>query len=172
MQFVPDESQAKIKVPYLEDARKDFAPNYSSKRTETQAKAMITTELAKLGGGITTFSTGKYTDDDGRKRYGYEIRFLYSGATGIIRVAGLPVRNKTEARKKQAKVQALMNVYEWLRTAVTSQVFAPGNNPLLPHLLLNPGEEKEMTVGEYIQEFKGLPEQKNPLLIESEIVED
>lgn len=68
---------------------------------------------------------------------GYVIHFSLQGGPGAIRVAGLLIRLENEKKIKQVRVQALLNVRDWLKAAVTSQVFAPGNNVLYQHLLVD-----------------------------------
>jgi hypothetical protein len=60
---------------------------------------------------------------------------------------------------RQVRVQALLNVRDWLKVSVTQQVFSPGSHPLVVHLL-QPGTE-EKTVGQVWMESM-MP--KTPLL--------
>jgi hypothetical protein len=156
--FTPDQIEVRQDVPFFEDAKADFAPYYSaakSGRSVQSAQNEISVELAKLGGGVTAFVQGKFVID-GQERHGYEIRFLYGGMQGVIRVAGLPF--KADATKKKIDavlVQALMVVRDWLKAAVTSRVFTPGSDALIGHLLI-PGTDK--TVADYIRSQGSLPQ--------------
>ncbi len=156
IQFKLDELQVEIKTPYYEDARADFAPYYTAGRgtKETEAQAQIAAELGKLGAFIIGCFRGEYLVD-GHKRYGYEIRFSFGGHQGIIRAAGLPMKYPATERKVHLiRIQALLNVRDWLKSAVTTRVFAPGHSPLLPHMLLPDGET---TIAEYIAQQQMLP---------------
>lgn len=156
IQFKLDELQVEIKAPYYEDAKADFAPYYTAGRgtKESEAQSQIAAELGKLGAFIVGCFRGEYLVD-GCKRYGYEIRFSFGGQQGIIRAAGLPMKHPATDRKMHLiRIQALLNVRDWLKSAVTARVFAPGNSPLLPHMLLPDGET---TIAEYIAQQQMLP---------------
>jgi hypothetical protein len=153
-QFTPTDKHQVIQVPHIEDARADFAPHYRSRKTVIQAQAEVTAEMGKLGGGVIAFDEGYFGTGE-QKRYGYILRFVYGGAEGVIRVAGLPMKGrKTDAKIRQVRLQALLNVRDWLKAAVTSQVFSPGSEPLIGHLLV-PGTDK--TVADHIAEQGKLP---------------
>lgn len=136
-QFKPDEETVRgIEVPYFEDARADFAPYYRSRDTEAEARRAVLAELHKLD-AFATFHPGMFTVR-GEQRYGYEVRFHISGQPGVIRVAGLPFRGKATSQKvAQVRVQALLNVRDWIKTGITSQVFTPGYAVLVPFLLVD-----------------------------------
>lgn len=156
IQFKLDELQADIKVPNYEDAKADYAPYYQSGRNmkEPAAQAQIAAELGKLGAFIVGCFRGEYLID-GQTRCGYEIRFMFGGQQGIIRAAGLPMKHSaTDKKKHLVRIQALLNVRDWLKSAVTARVFAPGHSPLLPHMLLPDGET---TIAEYIAQQQMLP---------------
>lgn len=160
--FTPTESK-EAKAPYFEDARSDLAPYYNVKEwTVSKAKAAITAEIGKLGGAVTAFHEGYF--GDAPRRHGYLIEFVLNGAPGRIQVAGLPIRKMTDVKLDKARVQALLNVRDWLKTAVTSMIFSPGNNPLIPHLLNKGGK----TLAEFIAEQQDV---SVPLLL-GEIVEE
>lgn len=169
MKFVEDKLESpEIEVPYFEDARADVAPYYRSDAKERGAKSQVGEELAKLGGVVMAFHEGKF-EEQGITRYGYQIEFVYSGSPGVIRVAGLPIKNEeTDAKIRKVKVQALLNVRDWLKSSVTSQVFSPGSNPLLPHLLLNDGTT---TFADYIRIQQSLPrlDTGTQIVIENEV---
>lgn len=59
--FTPTEEQsAAIPVPYLEEARADFAPYYRAVQTIKQAQQAVITELGKLGGAAIVFQEGYF----------------------------------------------------------------------------------------------------------------
>ena len=159
--FVPLESEAvKDKVPYLEDARADYAPYYQPvNQTIAKAKNAIIAEMGKLGGTVLDFEEGNFGN-----RRGYVIRFVLNGKPGRIKVAGLPLKKFTPLKMDRVRIQALMNIRDWLKTAVTSMIFSPGNNPLVPHLLGKGG----ITLVELISEHNGI----DIPLLEGEIVKD
>jgi hypothetical protein len=114
--FTSTEETAANNAPYYEDARADFAPYYASGKSVKVAKAEVTAELGKLGGVVVAFREGFFGEGRGR-RYGYEIDFLLHDRHGLLRVAGLPMRRETEAKREQVRVQALLNVRDWLKAA-------------------------------------------------------
>lgn len=152
--FTATKNGGGIRVPYIEDARADFAPYYDIRnRTLAQAQTEVVNEIAKLGGGAVAFQEGYFGSDDA-KRYGYVLTFNYHGSPGIIRVAGLPMKAKvTDAKIEKVRLQALLNVRDWLKAAVTAQVFSPGSEPLMQYLLV----DGEHTVADYIATGRGLP---------------
>jgi len=138
--FTSTESQPKKKVPFFEDVRKSDAPYHSSTKNVDTAKLEIMGAIADLGGSISSFSEGIFNHELSQQkwRYGYEIRFRLEDAPGLLRVAGFPFRHKhTPNKVLQVKVQALLNVRDWLISAKTSEMFAPGNNVLMAHLLVD-----------------------------------
>lgn len=147
--FTPTEEQAE-EIPFFEDARADYAPYYSSGKTIEQAKSEVIHELAKLDAQPIGVTEGFFGDNP--KRHGFEIKFYLHGATGLIRVAGLPVRSYTKTKLRTVKVQALLNVRDWLKAAVTQPVFSPGSHPLIMNMLV-PGTDRPL--GDLIME-KGM----------------
>lgn len=132
--FIPSDENDLI-VPFIEDARADFAPFYGVTKTIKAIEGEVLAELAKLGaGGLLV--PGKFVVD-GLPRFGYELRFSYQGGQGVIRVAGLPIRKLTEPKIQQVKKQALSNLREWLKCAVTMQIFGDKGAALLPYMLVD-----------------------------------
>ncbi len=170
--FIPEQTPAaKLVVPFIEDARTDYAPYYSSKKTIAEVQGEIAAELGKLGGFVNMYLPGYFGDKP--KRYGYEIRFSFKGAPGLIRVAGLPMRSETPTKKNQVAVQALCNVRDWLKMLVTQQVFMPGSEPLMQYLLVD-GRDGQKTLAEYLLETGRLPLLAAPKAdeaVEAEVVE-
>lgn len=149
--FTPLENQeAEIKVPYIEDARSDFAPYYSSTLSIDRAKQEVVQTLALL------HATGYFVEGDFQvgkyKRRGYVLHFNLGQAKGRLTVAGLPVRQSTPKKLDQVRVQALLNLRDWLKGAITQQVFTPGANPLVPFLLIG-----DRTITEAIIEDGRMP---------------
>src|SRR5688572_9123136 len=142
MQFTPDDNTAndEIVVPFLEDARADFAPFYSSNKTVKQATAELEKEMAKLGASVLRVQSGKFSVN-GKNRLGYLIEFTLYGMRGELTVAALPIRKSIPVKENQARVQALLNVVQWVQTMVTKRVFSPGANPLIPYLLAADGRQ-------------------------------
>lgn len=163
--FTPTANHDKstIVVPFWEDARADYAPYYRSGeakgRTVEQAQAAVSDELMKLGARGARFTEGYFGDKP--KRYGYVIEFNFNGAPGVIQVAGLPIKGQvTDYKLKNVRVQALLNVRDWLKAAVTAQVFSPGSYPLMQYLLV----DGKRTLAQYMIEEYKLPENNPPLL--------
>jgi hypothetical protein len=157
--FTPtEEQQSGISVPYLEEARADYAPYYDVRgREPKQVQREVIAEFDKLDAGNVQFREGFFGDK--KRRYGYEVTFIYGGARGRMQIAGLPMRTETEAKKRRVLLQALSILRDWLKTQVTAQVFAPGNDPLMQFLLV----DGQRTVNEYLIETRKLPT-ANPLL--------
>jgi hypothetical protein len=130
-----------LKVPYIEEARSDYAPYYSPRGWSVQkAQAAVSAEFSKLGAGIQRFREVDF-QIEGQERRGYFIEFVWRGVPGKMLVAGLPIRKqRTEVKLRDVKIQALLNVRDWIKSAVTAEVFSPGNSPFLPHLLLSNGK--------------------------------
>ena len=150
--FTPTGAATAAKVPYYEDARADYAPYYNSQKTINVAKKEVAEELAKLGGVILSFRDGYYGSKP--RRYGYEITFLLHEQRGVLRVAGLPMYRETETKKRHVLVQALLNVRDWMKTAVTQPVFQPmAGHPLMMHLLV----DERRTVGEVLIQQSRIP---------------
>ncbi|MCD6346410.1 MAG: hypothetical protein J7L96_03215 [Bacteroidales bacterium] len=149
--FRPDQVK-KEKIPYYESARSNYAPYYSSTKQIRQAKSEVIYQMSLLDAYVYNFVDGQYTIN-GLQRYGYEIYFSYGGQPGIIRVAGLPIKSETQAKINKVKIQALLNVRDWLKTSLTQMIFNPGSNPLLLNLLA-PGSN-DATLGEYFMSGKG-----------------
>lgn len=146
--------QPATKAPFYEDARADFAPYYRSKKTIKAAQAEVAAELAKLGGAIVAFREGYFGQT--QRRYGYEIEFVLYDKRGVLRVAGLPIRsyNESAAKIQQVRVQALLNVRDWLKATITQQVFQPqAGHPLMMHLFV----DDRRTVADYIAQSSRLP---------------
>ncbi|MBZ0286253.1 MAG: hypothetical protein K8I30_01460 [Anaerolineae bacterium] len=161
--FTPTDAQQGIHVPYFEDARADFAPYYDVQTTLAEAKNLVFIEFAKLGGSSVWFQEGYFGLNP--KRYGYVINFQLGGAPARMQVAGLPMKGgETEKKIARVRIQALLNVRDWLKAAVTAQVFAPGSNILYQFLLV----DGHRTLGEALVQERRLPD-LNPALPASNI---
>lgn len=145
--FTPSDKQQKLGVPFLEDARSEYAPYYASGKSVTSARQEVEQALSQLGAGLLAFQEGYFGTKP--KRYGYVILFTYQGTRGRTSVAGLPMRGEETPKKiQQARVQALLNVRDWLRASITQPVFSPGGDPLLQFLLV----DGKRTLAEHIRE--------------------
>lgn len=150
--FTPTDTATTAKVPYYEDAREDFAPYYRSRKGVKAAQQELAEELAKLGGVVIAIREGFFGNKP--RRYGYEIDFLLHERRGILRVAGLPMRSETEIKRQGVRVQALLNVRDWLKTAVTQRVFQPlAAHPLMTLLLV----DGQRTVGDVLMQQSHIP---------------
>lgn len=136
-QFTPMSEPTKVKVPFLEDARADFAPYYTTDKKPEAVQSEIIVELAKLGGYGVHFQQGAFGEKP--KRYGYVVHFQFNGAPGMFRVAGLPMYTETEKKRNQVLAQALCVVRDWCKQMVTAKVFQPGAEPLVQYLLVEEG---------------------------------
>jgi hypothetical protein len=127
-----------VQVPFWEDARADFAPYYASRKSETDARQEVENELSKLGAYLVKFQPGTFTLGK-LKRHGYNIRFkITGGAEAVIRVAGLPMRAaENQGKIEKVRTQALLIVRDWLKVAITTQVFTPGASVLIQFMLVD-----------------------------------
>jgi hypothetical protein len=156
--FTPDNQVTQIDVPFYEDARADFAPYYkvvrdgNGEKKLTEGKAAVGIEMGKLGAIVTGIIPGIFSSGK-TKRYGFVVRFMYGQTPGVIQVAGLPMRTETATKKQAVMVQALWNVRDWLKAAVTGRVFNPGSDVLIPYLLV----DGKHTIAEYIASTGKLP---------------
>ena len=152
--FTPTEAERQeIEVPFIEDARADFAPYYRSRKGIGEAKLDLSQALIKLGAIVMGIQEGKFGTGS-TARYGYQVYYVYHNARGVFRVAGLPIKgNHTKAKIEQVKVQALLNAADWWKSVLTQRVFSPGTDPLLMNLLV----DGHRTVADYIREVGNLP---------------
>lgn len=163
--FKPDApANTRLAVPYIEEANKNTAPNYSSSKTVAQAQADVVEWLEALGGTLLSFQAGTYTIDK-KTRLGFVIRFAlnvapFDGAEGLYRVAGLPMRTPTATKERQVKVQALLNVAEQFKAAYMARLFSPDAHPLIPYLLV-PGQGQQTVADAVVQIVK----RETPLLV-------
>lgn len=123
---------APIKVPFYENATKETAPYYSSTRTIDAAKAEVLQHLHVLN-AVGTFQEGDF-NVNGQKRRGYVLEFTLNERRGRMVVAGLPIAAPTPNKLERVRVQALLNLADWLKNAITTQIFSPGLNPLIPFM--------------------------------------
>lgn len=170
-EFIPLEqksAQADLRVPFFENARADYAPYYQNKTWSiSKAKAAVQTEFGKLGAAILEWEEGDFIIN-GQRRRGYKLHFVLQGAKGRMVVAGLPMEKaKTEGKLTRARIQSLLNVRDWIKAAVTAQIFSPGENPLIPHLILKSGK----TLAERITESAGLPELDSGDIVDGEVLQ-
>lgn len=138
--FTPDEQiksgeiPKRLEVPFIEDARADYARLYASKKPIREAARDIEQALLRLGAVQDSLTSGKFIVN-GQERFGYVLRFHWGHREGMFPIAGLPIRNHTPARERQVRVQALLNIAAWLDTCIALQVFSPRSYPLAPYLL-------------------------------------
>lgn len=159
--FEAETQSQTIYIPDFEDARSDFAPYYDIRNVEiSDAQTQVSIELTKLGAGVFSIVPGSYTTPDNRKRCGFEIYFSFGGGHGLIRVAALPFRGEATKQKEiKARIQALYNVRDWLKAAVTAQIFSPGSSILIPFMLV----DGKHTVADYIHNTGNLPRLNPPV---------
>jgi hypothetical protein len=169
-EFIPlekKESEADLRVPFFEDARSDYAPYYQSPTWSiSKAKAAVQAEFSKLGAAILDYEEGDFMIN-GQRRRGYQLHFTWNGAKGRLMVAGLPIsKGKTDNKYARVRIQALLNVRDWIKAAVTARIFSPGEHPLIPHLVLKSGK----TLAERIVESAGLPELPAGDIVDGEVL--
>lgn len=79
--------------------------------------------------------------------------FMIGGMAGRMEVAALPMKNEAPGKKEKALAQALYLVRNWLEGEAFSQVYRPGNVPLLPYLI----GAGDVTVQEAVSKSGNLP---------------
>jgi len=160
MEFVPDERDEGLTVPYFEEASNSLGVvGYSTNRSEKELRVEIERSMAHLGSAIKSFQSGRFGPEGGPYRYGYVIAFTWQGMEGRISVAGLPIRNETPARVEKSKRHALYSVMLRLEAQFNSQLVMPGDMPLVPYLLDAKGRSLMEAIAEQ-QHFPQLPEPK------------
>jgi hypothetical protein len=163
--FTATDADARFQVPYLEDARADFAPYYDVRDREPRdAQNMVITELVKLGASAIIFREGFFGTNP--KRYGYLLTFQRGLYPAQMEVAGLPMKSETPNKIARVRIQALYVLRDWLKAAVTSQIFQPGSDPLVQFLLI----DGKRTLSQVLIEDGHLPN-INPLLDSGNVVE-
>lgn len=132
--FIPDKLDAPVlNVPYFEDQKEHGIPGRGTDKSPQQIQTEIRNIMSRLGAGNVVFSPGKFQDKP--IRYGYQITFFMAGIPGRIDIAALPIKSETAVRKEKALAQALYLVRNWLEGELFSQIYRPGNVPLLPYLI-------------------------------------
>lgn len=149
MDFVPDERDDGLNVPYFEDASSMLGViGHSTQRSERELQVEIERAMGHLGAGVSFFQSGRFGD-----RYGYRIEFMWRGAKGRIDVAALPLKKETPSKIDKAKRQALFSVMHKLQGQFNSQLNMPGDVPLVPYMLDTQGR----TLIEAMRERNELP---------------
>lgn len=139
---------------YFEDANASNSQYHTSgdKRSVEDAQEQVRRAIARLGGVVIAFHPVIFEQPD---RVGYLIEFVFrGGAYGQFPVAGLPIRNSTDNRKKYARVQALMVAADILDANANALRHIPLSNPLLMHLLV----DGKQTIAQMIADRQQLPE--------------
>lgn len=170
MAFIPDDMDKKdVTIPWFEDAKAELGiKGHSTSKSLSELEMEIKAAMARLGGGVTSFITGKF--DTLPPRIGYEIRFNYGSREGKIEIAALPIKKWTATRERQSKKQALYTVRDMLEAEFNSGMLIPGSAPLVPYLLDDGGR----TLSEIMHEQAGVPLLSAPLKESEagEVVED
>lgn len=132
--FVPEKLEMPaLAVPYFEEQSEQKIPGRGTEKSPSQLQAEIRELMGKLGATNVIFTPGKFQDKP--IRYGYQMTFMIGGMAGRMEVAALPMKNEAPGKKEKALAQALYLVRNWLEGEVFSQVYRPGNVPLLPYLI-------------------------------------
>lgn len=158
MDFIPDEQDDSLVIPFFEDASGQIGVSgYSTTKSESVLKSEIERWMARMGAGVAAIQSGKMG-----ARYAYQIEFIYHGRKGRMRVVALPIRSETPARIKQAKAQALFSVARKLEAQYNAMLNSPDDFPFMLNLL----DDKGKTLIEVLQEqgtVPALPEPKEPV---------
>lgn len=137
--FVPDKMDlGMLNIPFYEEQSDAKIPGRGTSKSPEQLQAEIRDLMTKLGAYNVVFMPGKINDKP--LRYGYQISFMISNNPGRIEIAALPMRSETPSRKTAALAQALYLVRNWIEGEVFSQIYRPGNVPLMPYFI-GPGDK-------------------------------
>jgi len=157
--FIADDFEAKApEVPWFENASAELGiRGHATKKPIEVLKTEIKAAMSKLGGGVTSFVSGKFPTKP--PRYGYQIIFNYGSREGRIEIAALPIKKETPGKRKQALKQALYTVREMLDSQFNSGVLIPGSAPLIPYML----DDKGRTLAEALSKEDSIPLLSPPL---------
>jgi len=172
MNFIPDQDQAEIQIPYYEDAHSDDGwQGHATNESAESLRAQISAEIGRLGGTVTRWMKGIFHINE-QERQGIQIAYQVVGLNGEvfqgrIDVAGLPFKlpyggkkghggykNAVESKKKKSLTMALYNVREALKAMRILRALSPGYAALIPWLLVG---DSEKTIGEAFISGSGLP---------------
>lgn len=159
MKFIPDDFGIKAsEIPWFEDASAELGiKGHETRKSAETLKTEIKATLSKLGGGVTTFLSGKFPTKP--PRYGYQIRFHYGVREGKIEIAALPMKKETPSKRNKALKQALYTVREMLDSQFNSGLLIPGSAPLIPYML----DDQGRTLAEALSEKDSIPLLSPPL---------
>lgn len=159
MSFIPDDFEVKESaVPWFEDATAELGiKGHYTKQGIDELKTAIKAAMSSLGGGVTSFMTGRFPTKP--PRYGYQIRFNYGNRKGKIEIAALPLKKPTPGKQKQALKQALYTVREMLESQFNSSKLVPGSAPLVPFMI----DDQGRTLAEALAESAAIPLLSPPL---------
>jgi hypothetical protein len=154
MDFIPDDQQGDLHVPFYEDASSSLGiVGHATGRSERELKVEIERAMGHLGASVALFQAGKFGD-----RYGYRVEFSWGGQKGRIDVVALPIRKETASRIEKAKRHALYSVMLRLEAQFNTQLTMPGDAPLMPFMIDNKGR----TMIEAMREAGSLPQLAAP----------
>lgn len=137
--FVPDKTDVVAQhVPFFEDQKDAKIPGRGTSKTPEELQTEIRNLMTKMGAYNVIFIPGRINEKP--LRYGYQITFMLANNPGRFEVAALPMRSEIPSRKIAALAQALYLVRNWIESEVFSQIYRPGNVPLLPYLV-GPGDK-------------------------------
>lgn len=150
--FIPDMPKAQeLRVPFFEDITAQDIPGCKTGKPVAKLQDEIIHLLARMGGGMVTFISGKV---EGKPvRYGYQIHFYYGAAKGRIDCVALPLRSETPNKKDRALAQALYLVRNSLEAQLFAKFYQPGYEPIVPYLI----DDKGVTVMQALVERGMLP---------------
>ena len=152
MPFVADKLEMPaLAVPYFEEQSEEKIPGRGTKKSPSELQAEVRDFMGKMGATNVIFTPGKF--QDAPIRFGYQMTFVIAGMPGRMDIAALPMKSEAPGKKDKALAQALYLVRNWLEGEVFSQVYRPGNIPLLPYII---GPD-DVTVQEAIVKSGKLP---------------
>lgn len=155
MEFQPD-TQAAQAVPFFKDtmgkSSEGWAGHTTSKSIE-KLQSEVKEAISLLGGTVTGFMKGTYTDE--HKRDGYHLHYVMESPNGLVKgkmeIAALPVeksqfmstRQQTAYKKKreQSLKMALFMLRDSLKGMWYLQQLSPGFAALMPFMIVSESGE-------------------------------
>lgn len=153
MDFIPDQLNTEVEVPFFEDATGEIGiKGHTTQKSMDELKAKIATSLGRLDAQVVSIRRGQFPTSP--KRDGFRVNFIYMGNPSRLDVAALPIKGRSEKKRKQALKQALFSINYALEAQYLLTVLSPGSAPLVPYMLV---ADTGKTIVEIMRERGDLP---------------
>lgn len=153
MEFQPDTHEAQA-VPFFKDTTSQGGwAGHTTKKSIEKLQSEVKEAINLLGGTVTGFMKGTYTDEN--KRDGYHLHYVMESPNGLVKgkmeVAALPVEkpewmsfhqeNAYKKRREQSLKMALFMLRDSLKGMWYLQQLSPGFAALMPFMIVNESGE-------------------------------